>query len=153
MSIDETQRIERFDVKTLRRFRERLQELLSQHGFAGIQVKTRNISYTDADAHITVVARVEGAETREQRALRKAASVLDLDLERAVGGMRLIGYEARRREYPFIVADEEGSRFKMTPRAAVRRFGHKPAEVVDFVPDTAITRADEMASESLPRRI
>lgn len=139
----QTGRITSFDVKTLRRVRDRIQELLDQHGFEGVQIGARRITYTEGDAHITVVVRIDGAESREYRALQKAAAALDLDLERVVNGKRLVGFESRRRRYPFTVLDLKDARFKMTVQAAVRCFGRKPAEAEEVVRDTMIDPAPE----------
>ena len=144
MSDEKAGRITSFDVKTLRQVRDRIQELLDHHGFEGVQIRTRGITYTEGDAHITLVARIDGAVSREHRELQKAAAELDLDLERVVDGMRLVGFESRRRRYPFTALDREDKRFKMTVQAALRCFGRKPAEAEGIVRDTMIDPAPEV---------
>ena len=129
MTTDSPIKIDRFDGKNLKLVRQRIQELLDEHGFGGIDIRIRRISFTDGDAHITAVARIEGAPTRESMALERAAKRIGLDHERVVDGVRLIGFEPRRRKYPFLAADETGARFKMTENAAKRCFGVDAGEV------------------------
>ena len=150
MSTHGTARIERFDKKNLNAFRDRLAELLSEHGFEGIDVSFGDITFTDGDAHIMTVARIEGGKTREYRSLERAAEALGLDLERVVDGMRLVGYVRRRRAYPFITEDEDGNRFKMMTSAAVRNYSRASEQIEEIIPEAAIQQHSQALDGSVP---
>ena len=143
-------RIEKFDSKNLKVVRDRFTALLDQHGFEGVDVQFGDITFTDGDAHMTIIARIEGGKTREYRVLERAAQAFDLDLERVVRGMRLVGYVPRRRGYPFIVEDQEGDRYKMTTSAAVRVYSRESATVEEVIRETAIQRHSLELDGSLP---
>ena len=150
MSTNGADRIERFERKNLKVIRDRLNALMDEHGFAGIEVRIGDISYTEGDAQFMVFAQVKGGKTRDYRLLERAAEALNLDLERVVDGMHLVGYVRRRRAYPFIVEDAEGNRFKMMTSAAIRNFSRESGKVEEVIKEETIQQHSEALDGNLP---
>ena len=151
MTPDAPTKFERFDSKSLKTLRDRLEDLMGEHGFEGIELAFGDITFTEGDAHITTIARIKGGKTREYRSLERAAEALGLDLARVVDGMRLVGYVRRRRAYPFITEDEEGNRFKMMTSAAVRNYSRESEQIEEIIPEAAIQSHSDALDGSLPR--
>ena len=111
------------------RVREELKIYLSQftstHEIEGITVELGNCSYDEAMAQYQLKIKVDGVETREQKALKMYAQLDGLDLEKQHPFYTLVEYHPKKRQYPYIYTDSRrpNVRFKGSTDWAIRTFG------------------------------
>ena len=109
--------------------RQELNQYLSNftvtHEIDGIAVKLGSCLYSSGEATFKLELIVEGAETREQKALTMYAKFDGLDLDKKHPYYTLVEYHPKKRQYPYIYTDSRkpNSRFKNTTDWAVRHFG------------------------------
>tara|TARA_R110001606_G_scaffold231445_1_gene379139 strand:+ start:595 stop:975 length:381 start_codon:yes stop_codon:yes gene_type:complete len=111
------------------RVREELKIYLSQftstHEIEGIKVELGNCSYDEAMAQYQLKIKVDGVETREQKALKMYAQLDGLDLDKKHPYLALVEYHPKKSKYPYIYLDSRkpNVRFKGSTDWAKRHFG------------------------------
>ena len=114
---------------TLARVRKELDSHLANTAmwlsFEGISIALGSCSYDSGQATFKLEVKVEGAETREQKALTMYAKFDGLDLDKKHPYYTLVEYHPKKSQYPYIYTDSRkpNSRFKNTTDWAVRHFG------------------------------
>ena len=102
-----------------------MSDFASTHEIEGITVELGNCSYDEAMAQYQLKIKVDGAETREQKALKMYAQLDGLDLEKKHPHYTLVEYHPKKRQYPYIYTDSRrpNVRFKGTTDWAKNYFG------------------------------
>ena len=102
-----------------------MSDFASTHGIEGITVELGNCSYDEAMAQYQLKIKVDGVETREQKALKMYAQLDGLDLEKKHPHYTLVEYHPKKRQYPYIYTDSRrpNVRFKGTTEWAINYFG------------------------------
>ena len=110
---------------TLARLRTELDAQLSNITIDGISIALGSCSYDSGQATFKLEVKVEGVETREQKALKMYAQLDGLDLDKEHPRYKLVEFHAKKRQYPYIYIDKTkpNLRFKGTTDWAVRHFG------------------------------
>ena len=102
-----------------------LSDFVSKHEIEGIKVELGNCSYDEAMAQYQLKIKVDGVETREQKALKMYAQLDGLDLEKEHPRFKLVEYHPKKRQYPYIYMDKTNPnvRYKGSTDWAIRHFG------------------------------
>ena len=102
-----------------------MSDFASTHELEGITVELGNCSYDEAMAQYQLKIKVDGVETREQKALKMYAQLDGLDLEKKHPHYTLVEYHPKKRQYPYIYTDSRrpNVRFKGTTEWAINYFG------------------------------
>ena len=110
---------------TLARLRTELDAQLSSITIEGISIALGSCSYDSGQATFKLELKVEGAETREQKALKMFAKLDGIDLDKEHPRYKLVEFHSKKRQYPYIYIDKTkpNLRFKGTTDWAVRHFG------------------------------
>jgi len=122
-------KISRMSSPMADRLREELKifmsDFASTHEIEGITVELGNCSYDEAEAQYQLKIKVDGAETREQKALKMYAQLDGLDLEKKHLYYTLVEYHSKKQKYPYIYTDSRRPNvsFKGTTEWAKNYFG------------------------------
>jgi len=122
-------KISRMSSPMADRLREELNDFLSDfvstHEIEGITVELGNCSYDEAMAQYQLKIKVDGVETREQRALKIYAKYDGVDLDKKHPHYTLIEYHVKKHQYPYIYTDSRrpNVRFKGSTEWAINYFG------------------------------
>ena len=110
---------------TLARLRTELDAHLANITIDGISIGLGSCSYDSGQATFKLELKVEGAETREQKALKMFAKLDGIDLDKEHPRYKLVEFHSKKRQYPYIYMDKTkpNLRFKGTTDWAVRHFG------------------------------
>ena len=110
---------------TLARLRTELDAQLSNITIDGISIALGSCSYDSGQATFKLEVKVDGAETREQKALKMFAKLDGIDLDKEHPRYKLVEFHSKKRQYPYIYIDKTkpNLRFKGTTDWAVRHFG------------------------------
>ena len=110
---------------TLARLRTELDAQLSNITIDGISIALGSCSYDGGQATFKLEVKVDGAETREQKALKMFAKLDGIDLDKEHPRYKLVEFHSKKRQYPYIYIDKTkpNLRFKGTTDWAVRHFG------------------------------
>ena len=114
---------------TLGRLRQELESYLSDFTnkmeIEGVSIELGSCSYDSGQATFKLEVRVEGAETREQKALKMFAKLDGIDLEKEHPRYKLVEFHSKKRQYPYIYIDKTkpNLKFKGTTDWAIRNFG------------------------------
>jgi len=114
---------------TLERLRQELDSYLSDFTdkmeIGGVSIELGSCSYDSGQATFKLEVRVEGAETREQKALKMFAKLDGIDLEKEHPRYKLVEFHSKKRQYPYIYIDKTkpNLKFKGTTDWAIRNFG------------------------------
>jgi len=102
-----------------------LSDFASTHEIEGITVELGNCSYDEAMAQYQLKIKVDGVETREQRALKIYAKYDGVDLDKKHPHYTLIEYHVKKHQYPYIYTDSRkpNVRFKGSTEWAINYFG------------------------------
>ena len=102
-----------------------LSDFASTHELEGITVELGNCSYDEAMAQYQLKIKVDGVETREQRALKIYAKYDGVDLDKKHPHYTLIEYHVKKHQYPYIYTDSRkpNVRFKGSTEWAINYFG------------------------------
>tara|TARA_R100000734_G_C3312640_1_gene103708 strand:+ start:1352 stop:1732 length:381 start_codon:yes stop_codon:yes gene_type:complete len=102
-----------------------LSDFVSTHEIEGIKVELGNCSYDEAMAQYQLKIKVDGVETREQKALKMYAQLDGIDLEKEHPRYKLVEYHPKKRQYPYIYIDKNrpNVRFKGSTAWAKHLFG------------------------------
>ena len=97
--------VTQFDKSNLKEIRAGLNALLKTYGDSlGIKFEIGNIGFQANEFHTKLTAQIEGAETKEDRALQFWMEQYNLQ-EVGIGGKRLVGYRTKARKAPFLFTD------------------------------------------------
>ena len=109
----------------LDRLRKELDAQLSNTTIEGVSIALGSCSYDSGQATFKLEVKVEGVETREQKALKMYAQLDGLDLDKEHPRYKLVEFHAKKRQYPYIYIDKTkpNARFKGSTDWAVRHFG------------------------------
>ena len=109
----------------LDRLRKELDAQLSNTTIEGVSIALGSCSYDSGQATFKLEVKVEGVETREQKALKMYAQLDGLDLDKEHPRYKLVEFHAKKRQYPYIYIDKTkpNLRFKGSTDWAVRHFG------------------------------
>ena len=109
----------------LDRLRKELDAQLSNTTIEGVSIALGSCSYDSGQATFKLEVKVNGVETREQKALKMYAQLDGLDLDKEHPRYKLVEFHAKKRQYPYIYIDKTkpNLRFKGTTDWAVRHFG------------------------------
>ena len=93
--------------------------------FEGISIALGSCSYDSGQATFKLEVKVEGAETREQKALKMFAKLDGIDLDKEHPRYKLVEFHSKKRQYPYIYIDKTkpNLKFKGTTDWAIRNFG------------------------------
>ena len=110
---------------TLHRLRTELDAQLSSITIEGVSIALGSCSYDGGQATFKLEIKVDGAETREQKALKMFAKLDGIDLDKEHPRYKLVEFHSKKRQYPYIYIDKTkpNLRFKGTTDWAVRHFG------------------------------
>ena len=110
---------------TLDRLRKELNAQLYGIAIEGVSIALGSCSYDSGQATFKLEVKVEGVETREQKALKMFAKLDGIDLDKEHPYYKLVEFHSKKRQYPYIYMDSRkpNSRFKGTTDWAVRHFG------------------------------
>ena len=110
---------------TLARLRTELDAQLSNITIDGISIGLGSCSYDGGQATFKLELKVEGAETREQKALKMFAKLDGIDLDKEHPRYKLVEFHSKKRQYPYIYIDKTkpNLKFKGTTDWAIRNFG------------------------------
>lgn len=123
-------KIEQFDNNTLDLLRAKLDIKLKELSVElGINIDSRNFSYSENEVSIKLQANISGAMTKEMEAVKMFSKMelgIELDFGHVfmsgnLGEVKLVAYKTRSRKYPWVVEDSKGSRYKLSS-AQLRRF-------------------------------
>lgn len=129
-----------FTKPVLRELREQLQTLLDNIKYVGTAqgldnytFEIGNCTYEGGEATFKLNVLIKGAETVEQKLLRDMAALNDLDTDKSASlqGMTvyLVGYKAKARKRPWVVATSPNSQRYVIDNATAKRLFGKLAEV------------------------
>ena len=109
----------------LDRLRKELDAQLSNTTIEGVSIALGSCSYDSGQATFKLEVKVEGVETREQKALKMYAQLDGLDLDKEHPRYKLVEFHAKKRQYPYIYIDKTkpNLRFKGSTDWAIRHFG------------------------------
>jgi len=109
----------------LDRLRKELDAQLSNTTIEGVSIALGSCSYDSGQATFKLEVKVNGVETREQKALKMYAQLDGLDLDKEHPRYKLVEFHAKKRQYPYIYIDKTkpNLRFKGSTDWAVRHFG------------------------------
>ena len=109
----------------LDRLRKELDAQLSNTTIEGVSIALGSCSYDGGQATFKLEIKVDGAETREQKALKMFAKLDGIDLDKEHPRYKLVEFHSKKRQYPYIYIDKTkpNLRFKGTTDWAVRHFG------------------------------
>lgn len=112
-----------FDRKNLKSLREDLNSLLATYGVASnLDIELGNMSFSDAEVKIKVIAKVKGRVTVSDRILMSECDRLGLSMKNRDGD-ELVEYKTRSPKYAFVFrCGKTGKMFKTDERSAIRRF-------------------------------
>jgi hypothetical protein len=110
---------------TLDRLRKELNAQLYGIAIEGVSIALGSCSYDSGQATFKLEVKVEGVETREQKALKMFAKLDGIDLDKEHPRYKLVEFHSKKRQYPYIYIDKTkpNLRFKGTTDWAVRHFG------------------------------
>ena len=110
---------------TLDRLRKELNAQLYGIAIEGVSIALGSCSYDSGQATFKLEVKVEGVETREQKALKMYAQLDGLDLDKKHPYYKLVEFHSKKRQYPYIYTDSRrpNARFKGSTDWAVRHFG------------------------------
>ena len=110
---------------TLARLRTELDAQLSNITIDGISIGLGSCSYDGGQATFKLEVKVDGAETREQKALKMFAKLDGIDLDKEHPYYKLVEFHSKKRQYPYIYTDSRrpNARFKGSTDWAIRNFG------------------------------
>lgn len=123
-------KIEQFDNNTLDLLRAKLDIKLKELSLElGINIDSRNFSYSENEVSIKLQANIVGAMTKEMEAVKMFSEMevgIELDFGHVfmagnLGEVKLVAYKTRSRKYPWVVEGSNGSRYKLSS-AQLRRF-------------------------------
>jgi hypothetical protein len=91
----------------------------------GVKIKLGNCSYDNGQATFKLEVKVDGVETREQKALKMYAQLDGIDLDKKHPYLTLVEFHSKKRQYPYIYVDSRrpNVRFKGSTDWAIRTFG------------------------------
>jgi hypothetical protein len=91
----------------------------------GVTIKLGNCSYDSGQATFKLEIKVDGIETREQRALKIYAKYDGIDLEKEHPIYKLVEYHVKKHQYPYIYIKKSkpNTKFKGTTEWAIKTFG------------------------------
>ena len=94
-------------------------------GIEGIKIKLGNCSYDSGQATFKLEIKVDGIETREQKALKIYAKYDGIDLEKEHPIYKLVEYHVKKHQYPYIYIHKAKPhvKFKGTTQWAIKNFG------------------------------
>tara|TARA_R110002072_G_scaffold299516_1_gene475214 strand:- start:202 stop:597 length:396 start_codon:yes stop_codon:yes gene_type:complete len=109
----------------LDRLRKELDAQLSNTTIEGVSIALGSCSYDSGQATFKLEVKVNGVETREQKALKMYAQLDGLDLDKEHPRYKLVEFHAKKRQYPYIYIDKTkpNLRFKGSTDWAIRHFG------------------------------
>ena len=109
----------------LDRLRKELDAQLSNTTIEGVSIALGSCSYDSGQATFKLEVKVEGVETREQKALKMFAKLDGIDLDKEHPYYKLVEFHSKKRQYPYIYTDSRrpNARFKGSTDWAVRHFG------------------------------
>ena len=109
----------------LDRLRKELDAQLSNTTIEGVSIALGSCSYDSGQATFKLEVKVDGVETREQKALKMYAQLDGLDLDKEHPRYKLVEFHAKKRQYPYIYIDKTkpNLRFKGSTDWAIRHFG------------------------------
>lgn len=109
----------------LDRLRKELDAQLSNTTIEGVSIALGSCSYDSGQATFKLEVKVDGVETREQKALKMYAQLDGLDLEKEHPRYKLVEFHAKKRQYPYIYIDKTkpNLRFKGSTDWAIKHFG------------------------------
>ena len=109
----------------LDRLRKELDAQLSNTTIEGVSIALGSCSYDSGQATFKLEVKVDGVETREQKALKMYAQLDGLDLEKKHPHYTLVEYHPKKRQYPYIYTDSRrpNVRFKGSTEWAINYFG------------------------------
>ena len=110
---------------TLDRLRKELNAQLYGIAIEGVSIALGSCSYDSGQATFKLEVKVNGVETREQKALKMYAQLDGLDLDKEHPRYKLVEFHAKKRQYPYIYIDKTkpNLRFKGSTDWAIRHFG------------------------------
>ena len=110
---------------TLDRLRKELNDQLYGIAIEGVSIALGSCSYDSGQATFKLEVKVEGVETREQKALKMFAKLDGIDLDKEHPRYKLVEFHSKKRQYPYIYIDKTkpNLRFKGATDWAVRHFG------------------------------
>ena len=114
---------------TLERLRQELDSYLSDFTdkmeIEGVSIELGSCSYDSGQATFKLEVKVEGVETREQKALKMFAKLDGIDLDKEHPRYKLVEFHSKKRQYPYIYIDKTkpNLKFKGTTDWAIRNFG------------------------------
>ena len=114
---------------TLGRLRQELESYLSDFTnkmeIEGVSIELGSCSYDSGQATFKLEIKVDGAETREQKALKLFAKLDGIDLDKEHPRYKLVEFHSKKRQYPYIYIDKTkpNLKFKGTTDWAIRNFG------------------------------
>jgi len=102
-----------------------LSDFVSTHEIEGIKVELGNCSYDEAMAQYQLKIKVDGVETREQKALKMYAQLDGVNMENKHPYITLLEYHPKKRLYPYIYRDSRRPNvtFKGSKHWAISTFG------------------------------
>ena len=110
---------------TLERLRRELDTQLKSLTVEGISIELGSCSYDSGQATFKLEVKVDGVETKEQKALKMFAKLDGIDLDKEHPRYKLVEFHSKKRQYPYIYIDKTrpNLRFKGTTDCAIRNFG------------------------------
>ena len=110
---------------TLDRLRKELNAQLYGIAIEGVSIALGSCSYDSGQATFKLEVKVEGVETREQKALKMFAKLDGIDLDKEHPRYKLVEFHSKKRQYPYIYIDKTkpNLRFKGSTDWAIRHFG------------------------------
>ena len=122
-------KIDKLDRPTLEMLRKALDSHLANTtmwlSFEGVSIELGSCSYDSGQATFKLQLKVDGAETREQKALKMFAKLDGIDLDKEHPRYKLVEFHSKKRQYPYIYIDKTkpNIKFKGTTDWAIRNFG------------------------------
>ena len=122
-------KIDKLDRPTLERLRKALDSHIANTtmwlSFEGVSIELGSCSYDSGQATFKLQLKVDGAETREQKALKLYARLDGIDLDKKHPHITLLEYHSKKRQYPYIYTDSRkpNTRFKGSASWAIKTFG------------------------------
>ena len=118
--------IKEFNRPICRQLRGDLEKVLANAGIEGVTFDVGNMSFSNTECKIKIVAKTEGFAEKNAADMTNVARIYGLaDTTRA--GWTLVDYTPRRRKYPFLATNPEGKTYKLSLDQAHFRFGRSGA--------------------------
>ena len=122
-------KIDTLNRPVLNRLRQELESYLSDFTdkmeIEGVVLELGSCSYDSGQATFKLQLKVDGAVTREQKALKLYARLDGIDLDKKHPHITLLEYHSKKRQYPYIYTDSRkpNVRFKGSASWAIKTFG------------------------------